>query len=63
MELDDIYRFTSSVELVEHFNRWKVNYTNYRTDFQKIVDKYRILDARERHGAFFNYLFAEELEN
>lgn len=62
VDIDDIYKFSTPEELIDHFLKWKANYNTYATEYQKIVDKYYISDVKERHDNFFIQLFAGELE-
>lgn len=61
VDMDDIYRFSSPEELIEHFEMWKTNYIKYSAEYKKTADKYRVEDKKERHDRFFQGLLAGKI--
>ena len=63
VDLDDIYRFTSLKELTQNVRQWRDDFEQYQKEYEKIIQKYRVTDARRKHDVFFQKLFAGELDS
>ena len=60
VDISSIYKFTSPKELLVKYNKWTCDFLHYKEVYQETVNKYYVINAKERHDAFFKYLLSEE---